>query len=112
MNTYNTEDVVTWSKVARTKSEDKMVLGYINLIESRAFHACDLVHALKMFSEGRIDAARFKQRMKDLTHSTHMAPLKKISCPVCHRYFWTNQPRAAFCSTKCRKAMARALGKY
>lgn len=112
MNTYNTEDVVTWSKVARTKSEDELVIKYINLVESRAFHACDLVHALKMFSEGKVNVDGFKHRMKDLTHSTHMAPLRKVPCPVCHRYFWTNQPNTVYCSNKCKRTMARSLKKY
>ena len=102
MQNINIEDLKTISKKVRSMTDDPTILKYIDLIESRILHACDMVHALKVFSEGKVDDVAFKRRMKCLVMATEFKPLIKRRCDVCGSYFWTAKVVKNYCSSTFR----------
>lgn len=107
MNNINTEDIKTWSKISRNKTDNAAALEYIDIIESRILQFCDIAHALKMFSEGKVDVECFNRRMKDMIKATGLKPVKKKTCACCGRYFWTSIDSKKCCSDPCRKLINR-----
>ena len=103
MQNINTEDLKTISKRVRSMTDDPIILKYIDLIESRTLHACDMVHALKVFSEGKVDGTAFKRRMRCLVMATGFTPLIKKRCDVCGSYFWTAKDIKNYCSSTCHR---------
>lgn len=97
------EEIKQLAAKALAKANKENVKKYIEIAESHALRAMDIIHAFKVFTEGQVSEEIFANRLANVLPPKATKAIKH-TCPQCHKTFWSNQPQAIYCSRACTKA--------